>query len=127
MWVEGIPAPPGSRSSGAPASSGVKGLCLDLCLDEESSVLLSMRTLPLLREAGLCPDLSLCLAEGLPGGPGGPVGALRSKQLAGKKRALGCIPVVVLEFGSSGCNRPSLRFPTDLESLSALWLFDRLR
>ena len=48
---------------------GVKGLCLDLCLEDESSVLLSMRTLPLLREAGLCPDRSPCLVEGLPGGP----------------------------------------------------------
>lgn len=102
-------------------------MCLDLCLDEESSVLLSMRMLPLLREAGLCPDRSLCRAEGLPGGPGGPEGAFRSKQLAGKKRAPGPTPAVVLEFGSSGCSRPSLRFPTDLASLSALWLLDRLR
>lgn len=90
-------------------------------------MLLSMRTLPLLREAGLCPDRSLCRAEGLPGGPGGTEGALRSKQLAGKKRAAGPTPAAVLEFGSSGWSRVSLRFPTDLASLSALWLFDRLR
>lgn len=106
---------------------GAKDLCLDLCLDEESSVLLSMRMLPLLREAGLCPDRSLCRAEGLPGGPGGPEGAFRSKQLVGKKRAPGPTPAVVLAFGSSGWRRPSLRFPTDFASLSALWLFDRLR
>lgn len=80
---------------------GAKDLCLGLCLDEESSVLLSMRKFPLLREAGLCPDRSLCRAEGLPGGPGGTEGVLRSKQLAGKKRALGPAPVAVLEFGSS--------------------------
>lgn len=125
--MEGIPGPPGSKSSGALASSGAMDLCLDLCLEEESSVLLSIRTLPLLREAGLCPERSLCRAEGLPGGPGGPEGVLRSKQLAGKKRAPGPTPAVVLEFGSSGWSRPSLRFPTDLASLSALWLLDRLR
>lgn len=80
---------------------GAKDLCLDLCLDDESRVLLSMRMLPLLREAGLCPERSLWRAEGLPGGPGGPVGALRSRQLVGKKRAPGPSPAV-LEFGSSG-------------------------
>lgn len=89
-------------------------------------MLLSMRMLPLLREAGLWPERSLCRAEGLPGGPGGTAWVLRSKQLAGKKRALGPM-AVVLAFGSSGCSRVSLRFPTDLASLSALWLLDRLR
>lgn len=90
-------------------------------------MLLSMRTFPLLREAGLWPDRSLWRAEGLPGGPWGTDGVLRSKQLAGKKRAPGPIPAVALELGSSGCSRPSLRLPTDLASLSALWLLDRLR
>lgn len=99
---------------------GAKDLCLDLCLDEESSVLLSIRMLPLLREAGLWPDRSLCRAEGLPGGPGGPVEAFRSRQLVGKKRAPGPTPAAVFEFGSSGWRRPSLRFPTDLASLSML-------
>lgn len=64
-------------------------------------MLLSMRMLLLLREAGLCPDRSLWRAEGLPGGPGGPVGALRSRQLAGKKRAPGPTPAVFW-LGSSG-------------------------
>lgn len=77
-------------------------MCLDLCLDEESNVLLSIRTFTLLREAGLCPDRSLCRVEGLPGGPGRPDGALRSKQLAGKKRALGPTTAVAFVFGSSG-------------------------
>ena len=67
---------------------GAMALCLDLCLDEESSVLLSMRPLPPLRDAGLCPDRSLCRAEGLPGRvpwAGGPTaGAFRSRQLEGK-------------------------------------------
>lgn len=90
-------------------------------------MLLSIRTLPLPREAGLCPERSLCRAEGLPGGPGGPEGALRSKQLAGKKRGPVTTPAAAFEFGSSRWSRPLLRFPMDLASLSALWLFDRLR
>lgn len=65
-------------------------------------MLLSMRTFPLLREAGLCPDRSLCRVEGLPGGPGGPGGALRSKQLAGKNRAPGPGTAAALALVSSG-------------------------
>lgn len=116
--------PPGSSSSEPP--SGAIALCLDLCLEEESRVLLSMRMLPLVRDAGLWPERSLCRADGLPGGPWGTVCVFRSKQLVGKKRAPG--PTVgTLAFGSSGWSRVSLRLPTDLASLKALWLLDRLR